>query len=196
MLATWEVLLDALNDDWHLQDLLGVWALLGGDLQQRLNQHSHVHRVVARDRRVLAPQHSFEESVHVISLERWLQMAHFVSYAAERPYVRFKIVRLVLPNLRAGVVRCARLRIQEALLGNLAHIQVTQFGCRILVQENVRTLHVSMQNVQFMQTFEASDDLNHCFPDILLLVVLFIVFILAYSLEDITIIGELHYYAQ
>ena len=49
-------------------------------------------------------------------------MTHFVGYAAERPNIGLKVVGLVLPDFGAGVVRCAGLRIQEALLRDLADI--------------------------------------------------------------------------
>ena len=150
---------------------------------------------MAGNGRVLTSQYSFEQTIHVIRLKWWLQVAHLVSYAAERPNVRLKIVWLVFPHLRARVVRGARLRVQQALLGHLTHIQVAQLGCGVLIQEYVGTLHVAMEDVQLMKALETSDHLDHSLPNVLLLVVLLIVLILADSLENITIICKLHHNA-
>lgn len=122
VLAPREVLLDPLDHDGHLEDLLRVWTLLGRHLQQSLDKHAHVHGVVAGYGWVLTPENPFEQAIHVVRLEGWLQVAHFVSYAAKRPDVRFEIVWLVLPHLGAGVVRSTCLRVQKALLRDLAHI--------------------------------------------------------------------------
>ena len=111
MLATREILLDALDDYWHFKNLLCVGPLSGLDLEHLLDQHAHVHRVVAGNGRVLALEHALEQAIHVIRLEGRLQMAHLVGHAAERPDVRLEIVRLILPNLWASVVRCTGLRI-------------------------------------------------------------------------------------
>ena len=111
MLATREILLDALDDYWHFKNLLRVGPLGGLDLEHLLDQHAHVHRVVAGNGRILALEHTLEQAIHVIRLEGRLQMAHLVGHAAERPDVRLEIVRLILPNLWASVVRRASLRI-------------------------------------------------------------------------------------
>ena len=150
---------------------------------------------MAGNGRVLTSQYPFEQTIHVIRLKWWLQVAHLVSYAAERPNVRLKIVWLVFPHLRARVVRGARLRVQQALLSHLADIEVAQLGCGVLIQEYVGTLHVAMEDVQLMKALEPSDHLDHSLPNVLLLVVLLIVLILADSLENITIICKLHHNA-
>ena len=111
MLAPGEILLNSLDDYGHLKDLLRVRPLRGLHLEHLLDQHAHVHRVMARNGRVLALEHALEQAIHVIRLEGRLQMAHLVGHAAERPDVRLEIVRLILPNLWASVVRRASLRI-------------------------------------------------------------------------------------
>ena len=56
------------------------------------------------------------------------------------------VIRLVLPDLRAGVVRGARLRLEEATLGDLADVEVAHFDCAILSEEYVGTLDVTVDN--------------------------------------------------
>ena len=145
---------------------------------------------------VLPFKHAFKQTVHVISLERGLQMAHLVSYAAKGPDVRLEVVRLILPHLGAGVVRSSCLRVQKALLGDFADIQVTQLGRLILVEEDIGTLHVPMQYVELVEGLEPSNYLNEDLPDVLLLVVLLVVLILADALEYITIISIFHHDAE
>ena len=192
MLATGEILLDTLDDYGHLKNLFGVRPLRGLDLEHLLDQHAHVHRVVAGNGRVLALEHALEQAIHVIGLEGRLQMAHLVGHAAERPDVRLEIVRLILPHLGASVVRRAGLRVQEALLRHLADIQIAQFRGRVLVEEDIGALHVPMQYVERVQVFEPGHDLDHRLPYVLLLVILLIVLIFAYALENVAVVGELH----
>ena len=50
-----------------------------------------------------------------------------------------------------------------------------------------------MQDVQFVQAFETSDDLDDHLPDVLLLIVLLVVLVFADALEDVAIISVLHH---
>lgn len=84
-----EVLAVPLDHKWQLQDLLSVGASLGVHQKQSLDQLAHVHRVVGWDRRVLALQNSFEETVHIVGTEGWHQRAHLVDDTTEGPNVRF-----------------------------------------------------------------------------------------------------------
>lgn len=73
--------------------------------------------------------HALVKVVHVTPAERRLQREHLVDDAAQRPQVRLVTVGFVLPDLGARVVRCARLRVVQAVLvGGLAHVHVAQFG--------------------------------------------------------------------
>ena len=49
-----------------------------------------------------------------------------------------------------------------------------------------------MQDFSVMQRFKASDDLNEDIPNLFLLDVGFSLLIIAYFLEDITVVGVLH----
>ena len=71
MLATREVLANTLDHDGHLKDLIGVRSLCCLHLQKRLDQHPHVHRVVAGNRWELTLEHALKQTVHIVSSERW-----------------------------------------------------------------------------------------------------------------------------
>lgn len=83
--------------------------------------------------------HFLVQSLHILGTERWLQRDCLVEYASQRPNIRFFIVRLILPNLRTGVIRCTGLRLAHAL-GNFGNIHVPKLYYALLRQENVRTL--------------------------------------------------------
>jgi hypothetical protein len=83
----------------HFENLIRVWSVLGRYLKQRFYELAHVHRVVTWNRRVLAFEHSFEETVHIVCAEGWHQLAHFIDNTAKRPNVRLQVIRLIFPNL-------------------------------------------------------------------------------------------------
>lgn len=103
---------------------------------------------------------------------------------------------MVLPHFGAGIIRSARLCVEKALFGDFTNIQVTQLGCRVLVQEDISTLHVPMQYVELVEGFKPCNYLNDHLPDVLLLVILLVILILADALEDITIVSILHHDAE
>lgn len=55
---------------------------------------------------------------------------------------------------------------------------------------------VSMQNIKFMQTFQANDHLYKNSPYLVLLEKLFLLFMLDYFLVEISVIGVLHDYTE
>ena len=56
------------------------------------------------------------------------------------------VIRLVLPDLRTGIVWSAGLCLKEAALGHLAHIQVTHFDCTVFGEEDICTLYVTVDD--------------------------------------------------
>jgi len=55
-----EILLDALDNDGHLEDLFGVWPLSRCDVQQCFDEHAHIHGVMAGNRWKLALENTLE----------------------------------------------------------------------------------------------------------------------------------------
>lgn len=113
-----EVLLDSLLDDYHFKDLVTRGSVRSSHLKKSLDQLSHVHRVMARNWRVTALQHSLEETVHVVGTEGWDQRAHLIQDATQRPDVRLQVIRLVFPDLWRSVVWCPRLGVEKSLFGH------------------------------------------------------------------------------
>ena len=61
------------------------------------------------------------------------------------------IIRLISPHFRTCVVRRSRLSVEQSLLGDLTDVHVSEFGRSILAQEDVGTLEVSVEDVDFVQ---------------------------------------------
>ena len=83
-----------------------------------------------------------EETRHVLSAKWWLQRAHLVDDAPERPDICLLVVGEVLPDLRGGVVRGACLRVEHALARDLGDVEITELAGAVLVQKHVRTLQI------------------------------------------------------
>ena len=129
-------------------------------------QHfSQLLRVLPVNGWVLALEHALVESVHVVGAEGRLERAHFVQDAAQRPDIRLRPVRLILPHFWACVVRSACLRVQEALLGDFADIQITQLRIAILLQENIGALQISVQDVLAVECSQGFAHFDENFPD-------------------------------
>ena len=62
----------------------------------------------------------------------------------------------------------------------------------VLVQENIGTFHVSMENIEVVETFQPFNYLNYDLPDVLFLHPMLGLVALTNTLENISIIGKLH----
>ena len=62
----------------------------------------------------------------------------------------------------------------------------------VLVQENIGTFHVSMENIEVVETFQPFNYLNYDLPDVLFLHPMLGLVALTNTLENISIIGILH----
>ena len=172
---------------------MSAWPLGCLYLQERLDQHAHVHRVVAWNGRVLASKHSSTETSHIVCSEWWHQCAHLVNDATERPDIRLKIIWLILPDLRTCIVRSACLRLAQAVLGNLRYVQVTQLCGLVLVEKDICTFHVSVENTELVKCLKTSDNLDYNLPNSVLLPKLLLILMFANALEDVSIIREFHH---
>ena len=62
----------------------------------------------------------------------------------------------------------------------------------VLVQENIGTFHVSMENIEVVEAFQPFNYLNYDLPDVLFLHPMLGLIALTNTLENISIIGKLH----
>lgn len=109
------------------------------------------------------------ETLHVISSEGRFQSNDFVQDTTEGPYVTFNVIRLIPPNFRTRIIRSAGLRVVKTpLIGYFRHIHVSKFGSEIFIEENIRTLQVSVHYVEVVHRLETPHHLDKDAPDILL----------------------------
>ena len=146
--------------------------------------------------REFALNHFFVETLHIVGSERRHQGTHLVEDATERPDVTLAIVWLITPHFRTCVVRSARLRVTETFLNDLTDIKVSKFGLHVLKEEQIRTLHVSVENPAHMECPQPPHDLYKDVPDLLLFNVGLSLLIVAYFLKYIAVISVLHHEAQ
>ena len=108
------------------------------------------------------------QATHVTGFEWWSQCGHLVQNTTERPYVAFEVIWTVLPHLRACIVRCSRLRVEEALL--VAHdfgdIEVGKLALASVTDQNIGTLDVSMHHIEVVQGLQAAETLYEGRPEL------------------------------
>ena len=77
----------------------------------------------------------FIETLHIVGAERWNQSTHLIKYAAKRPNITLRVIRLVAPYLWTCVIRSASLSVTQSLFHNLTHIEISKLGLHVLEQE-------------------------------------------------------------
>ena len=84
------------------------------------------------------------EACHALGSEWRKKRYHFVENASERPDVTQMVVWLFFPHLWTSIVWSTRLRLQEASLGYLRHVEVSKLDDTFLRDEQIGTLDVSV----------------------------------------------------
>lgn len=127
-------------------------------------------RVSRGDRRVKRGNHFPVQSVHVLGLEWRLQTSHLVEHDAERPNIRFEIVRTIFPDLWAGIIRRPCLRVKKAFsrLDNFGNIEVGEFALAFAADQNVRALYIAVHYVEVVEGLEAAQALDERRPQLVL----------------------------
>ena len=88
----------------------------GRHVEHHLYHGVEVLRVLLGQALVLPFKDAFEQTLHILCLERRPKCNHLVDDTAQRPYIALKVVRLIAPDLRTSIVRSTCLRVVEAAL--------------------------------------------------------------------------------
>jgi len=110
----------------HIKDRFTRRSVRGVDLKAVLDHLGEVGREHRADGLVYSTSHFGAEPLHALGPERWLKSDKFVEDTTQAPDVAFVIVGLVLPNLGAGVVGRAGLRVHEPPLGHLGDVEIPE----------------------------------------------------------------------
>ena len=148
------------------------------------------------DRVILSTEHFSVETFHRLGSEGRHFHDHFVEDAACAPNVTPVVVRHVLPDLRARIIRGTSLCAHHASLDDARDIHVSKFDHAILREEDVRALDVSMANAQIVESLKASDDLNEEVPDLLFSEVGVALLMVVDQHQKIATVRILHHEAQ
>lgn len=107
------------------------------------------------------------EPLHVPRLERRAKRAHLVDCAPKRPDIAFAIVGLISPDLRTGVIGSPRLRICQAPLQDLRHVQISE----LIVASGdkyVRALQIPVHDLQVVQHLQPIQQMVDYAPQLVL----------------------------
>ena len=111
---------------------------LGGvELEHESNDFPKVFRVKLRNRVELALDDRIGKSFHILSLERDLKSCHFVDDNSQRPNIRLRVIRFLVPDLWTGIVRRTSLGVEKSFFGDFRYIEVSKFGLALFVEKNV-----------------------------------------------------------
>ena len=146
-----------------------------------------------RNSRIFAFNNLLVKSLHIICTKRWVQCAHFVKNASQRPNITLRIIRHVTPYFRTSIIRSTSLSVTEPFLHYFRYVEITKFGLHISIQEYVGTFHISVQNLPIVKSFKSTYNLDKYVPYLLFFDVGFTFLIATYFLEHITVVGVLHY---
>ena len=102
---------------------------------------------------VRAGEYAVVETLHTFRTEWRIEGTHLINDASERPNVTLLIIRFLLPDFWASIVRRSRLCVQHAILSNFTHIKVAHFKCAVRALEDIGGFEVSVENVSIMQGF-------------------------------------------
>ena len=182
--------------DGEVEDLVAGRTVARRNLQHELDDSCHLLAEVVGNAREFALDDLLVEALHVVRSERRDQGTHLVENAAEGPDVTFAVVGLVAPNLGTCVVGRTRLRIAQAFFDDLTDIKISQLRLHVFEEEQIRTLHVAMEDASDVECAESADNLYEHIPDLLFLDVGLSLLIVANFLEHVTVVGVLHHKAQ
>ena len=86
--------------------------------------------------------------------------------------------------------------IAETFFDDLADIQISQFRLHVFEEEEICTLHVTMEDASDVECAESAHNLNEHIPDLLFLDVGLSLLIVADFLKHVAIVSVLHNKAQ
>lgn len=179
-----------------LQNLQRAWPQVRLHSDHALDQTFQIARVDAWWVFEHALDDSFVEVVHVLGPERRMQSKCLIEHTAQAPDVTLAVVRFVVPDLRAGVIRSSRLCVEKASFGHFRDVHVAQSSSAIALQEQVRRLDIPVEHLEVMELLEAANG-SYCDSPYLLLVELLLVLLeLGDLLEQVTVVGEVHHDEQ
>lgn len=155
--------------DGTLEKLVSVGSFAWVLLQQRPDDVAHVARPGIGELLLAPHRHCCLQPLHVSSVERWLERTKLVQDHAQRPDVALDAVGLVFPHFGRGLVRGASLRVAQIVLDEFAHVQIAKCDFASLLQEDVGTLDVPVQNAHLVDRVQPFENTHEYGPYVVFL---------------------------
>ena len=121
---------NSVRQEWLFQNFSHAGALLGLFDQHVGDDAFQIIGIGGRDGGVVATQDFEHEALHGVGVKGVPQCDHLVEDAAQRPYVRLLVVRLLLADLRREVVRSTdgRLGAIVSVLKHACNTEISDFN--------------------------------------------------------------------
>ncbi len=185
-----------LPDQTVRQQLLRGRSLVRVDLQQPTDHISQIIRVGHRNAFEQTGTDLLVESLEVIRSEGRLEGCHLIEHAAQRPHIAFGVVRLVLPDFRARVVRSTGLGEGHILLEHLGDVEIAQLVDVIGGNEHIGALQVAVEYLAVVERMQSLGHMHHGLPDLVLLVPRPALDVHLVAFQDVAARRELHDHAE
>mmetsp|Transcript_12784 Transcript_12784/g.35330 ORF Transcript_12784/g.35330 Transcript_12784/m.35330 type:complete len:269 (+) Transcript_12784:774-1580(+) len=188
-----------LSHQRHLEQLVDRRSMPGINLQQERHHLGQVVAVVMRDPRVLSSQDLSVQTLHVVCAKRWAQRQHLVEHATEGPHVALGVVRHVPPNLWRCIVGRSCLRHAQTTLRDLGDVEISKLRRGTLprsAEKDVRTLQVSVQDLELVQGLQPPTHSEQVAPDVSLPKVCTLLVTLRDELVEVSSVSILSNYTQ
>ncbi len=105
----------------------------------------------------------FVKLVRCLSPEWRLLYCHLVEYTTQRPNIAFEVVWLFAPYFRWGIIRSSCLSDSKWVFQVFSNIEIPNFSNSI-VEKDIGRLHISVNDVGFMQFIQSFQTLVSHIP--------------------------------
>lgn len=110
----------------------------------------------------------FEELIHALTTEGRLEAAQLVHDAPKGPHITVEAVRLIVPDLRTGVIRSPGLSMRQAILQFTRYVKVPNLDLITLSEEDVGWFQVAVDDVHGVEVLQPCQHLCSQFPHLVL----------------------------
>lgn len=104
-------------------------------LQKRFYHSIQITWILRRNRWIYSLNNLLIKTIHIIGSKRRIQSAQLIQNTSNWPYIRFRIIRLIFPDLRTSIIRCSSLCLEHSTFGNFRNIQISKLHNSFLSQE-------------------------------------------------------------
>lgn len=184
-------------DNIWVENLFCWWSFWRVNFEAHCNELIELFRVTTWQRLKLPFHNCSFKSLKVDSVKWRFKGGHFIKHTPQRPNIAFASIWTFFPYFRACIVRCTGLSFGHSIITDFWNIHISQLENRMfLVHENVGWFDISVENVQFVKTFESFEALNGNVPDPRFRYQLFERAVLFYVLTQVATFEELSYQTE